>query len=70
MQTAHAFFDGKHIQLKDPLDLEPNAPLLVTVLTPTSDTATREDLEAAALEDLQDDDFLSEEELSYYLSLS
>jgi hypothetical protein len=28
--TAH--FDGEHIQLDEPLDLEPNAKLMVTVL--------------------------------------
>ncbi|MFH0989405.1 MAG: hypothetical protein V1799_05240 [bacterium] len=70
MQTAQAYFDGKYIQLKEPLDLKPFAQLLVTVLTSTSNDVTKEEIEAAALEDLQDDDFLSQEELSYYLSLS
>lgn len=33
--TAH--FDGKHIQLDEPLDLEPNAKLMVTVLASGDD---------------------------------
>lgn len=34
--TAH--FDGERIRLDEPLDLEPNAKLMVTVLSPLSPT--------------------------------
>lgn len=32
--TLRAHFDGKHIQLDEPFELQPDTPLLVTVMQP------------------------------------
>jgi hypothetical protein len=44
-----AHFDGKHIVLDEPFDLQPNAPLAVTVL---GSPATKNDPERLAWSDL------------------
>lgn len=67
MQTVRAYFDGQKIQLEEPLELQPQDKLLVTLLR--ENTASSADIEFAAAVDAANDDFLSEEEIAYYKSL-
>lgn len=50
-KTLHAHFDGKHILLDEPFELEPNAELIVTVL-PKSTEEERESMARLSLENL------------------
>jgi hypothetical protein len=67
MQTVRAYFDGQRIQLEEPLQLQPQDKLLVTLLR--ENTASSADIELAAAVDAANDDFLSEEEIAHYKSL-
>jgi hypothetical protein len=44
-----AHYDGEHIVLDEPFELQPNAPLAVTVLPPTTAKQERERADWAAL---------------------
>ena len=69
MQTAHAYYDGQTIRLHEPLSLKKNDELLVTILSKQEQELSQEDFENASLHDVNGDDFLSQEEVQYYLSL-
>lgn len=67
MQTVRAYFDGKQIQLEEPLELQPQEKLLVTLLR--DDAASPSDIEHAAILDTTNGDFLGEDEIAYYKTL-
>ncbi len=67
MQTVRAYFDGKQIQLEEPLELQPQEKLLVTLLRDNAASPT--DIEQAAVLDSSNNDFLSDEEIAYYKTL-
>lgn len=71
MQTAHAYYDGKNIQLEEQIELKQNEKLLIIRLNEDLQSASDSDIEIAALNDLSSEkDFLTEEELNYYLSIN
>jgi hypothetical protein len=69
MQTAHAYYDGQTIRLQEPLSLKKNDELLVTILSKHEQELTQEEYEKAILHDFDGNDYLSEEEIRYYMSL-
>jgi len=69
MQTVHAHYDGYSIQLEEPLDLKRNEKLLVIRYNEFPEFVTTSDIETASIKDIGQNDFLSKEEIQYYLSL-
>jgi hypothetical protein len=68
MKTVRAHYDGEKILLDESLALRPNSTLLVTLLEDYPE-ASDNDIEQSALNDLQQIEYVSEEELKYYLQL-
>ena len=69
MQTVTAYFDGQTIKLNEPLKLSKNDKLLVTKIEESTLVASDNEIEYAAVSDINKDDFLTKEELAYYKSL-
>jgi hypothetical protein len=67
MQTVHAYYDGQSIQLIEPLQLRQNDKLLVTRIE-NEEFTTSADIEVASLHDIGED-FLTKQEIEYYLSI-
>ncbi|MBI3193151.1 MAG: hypothetical protein HYZ34_01645 [Ignavibacteriae bacterium] len=69
MQTAHAYYDGQTIRLDEPMSLKKNDKLVVTVISNPREELIQDDFELACLNDVDSDDFLSKEDIQYYLTL-
>ncbi|MBI5214429.1 MAG: hypothetical protein HY960_01610 [Ignavibacteriae bacterium] len=69
MQTAHAYYDGHTIRLDEPMSLKKNDKLVVTVISNQQEELIQDDYELACLNDVESDDFLSKEDIQYYLTL-
>ena len=55
-QTIRAHFDGEHILLDEPVELEPNTKLLITVLPQDVEREAWLDLSGKRLQGAYDDD--------------